>query len=893
MGPHYLNHLFSPASVAVIGASERETAVGTIVFRNLLQSGFKGECYPVNLKHDEVQKKRVYRQVGDIPGKTDLAVIATPATTVPDIIRQCGEADIHAAVVISAGFGEAGVQGKQLQKEMMDYAQHYGVRIIGPNCLGIMCPHLGLNATFSQNIALPGHLALVSQSGALCTSMLDWARQHNIGFSAMISLGDSADVDFGDVLSWLALDQQTRSILLYVEGIHNARSFISGLRIAGRMKPVVVIKAGRHEKSAHAARSHTGAMVGRDEVFHAAIDRAGTVRVYTIDQLFAAAQLLASKTYRVRGNRLAIITNGGGLGVMAADRAAEVDVLLPQLEPAVIERLDRTLPEHWSRNNPVDILGDAPPGHYQEAVSACLQSDNIDALLVMLAPQAVTRPTAAAQAVIDAARDSRKPLLACWMGGDQVAEARTLFGKNNIAHFDTPEDSVEAFSYLASFRRNQELLMQVPEPLGQRSEPDIEGTRLIIESALAEGRKTLSGRECMAVLKAFAVPVVPVMQAATANEALVSAESLGFPVAMKIDSPDITHKSDVAGVRLNISNAAAVRTTFNELVETVKQKRPDATIKGVLIESMYRRPNGRELIIGVIRDPVFGPAISVGAGGTMVEIMHDTVVSLPPLNRFIARRMLAQTRISKLLDEFRHLPAVNMAELENTLLRVSELICEIPEIIEMDINPLIADEGGVLAVDARMAVDYRQLSSLKYSHMAIHPYPSHLVSQCQLSDGTNVTIRPIRPEDAWIEQEFVRQLSPQSRYFRFMQALRELTPEMLVRFTQIDYDLEMGLIAVVFENQKENEVGVARYAINPDGQSCEFAIVVSDSWHHRGLGFRLMERLMEIAKVRNLKTMEGSVLAENREMLKLVTDLGFETRQDTEDEHCIFVSRRL
>ena len=893
MGPHYLNKLFSPGSIAVVGASDENNTVGMVVFRNLLDGGFKGSIYPVNLKHDVIQNEKAYQEISQIPEKIDLAVIATPAKTVPDIVRQCGEAGVRAAVILSAGFSEAGAQGKHLEKESMDYALHYGIRIIGPNCLGVMCPHLGLNATFSHNIALPGPLALVSQSGALCTAMLDWARQHNIGFSTMISLGDTADVDYGDVLTWLALDRNTSSILLYVEGIRNARSFISGLRIAGRMKPVVVIKAGRHDESTHAAISHTGAIVGSDDVFHAAINRAGTVRVNTIDQLFSAAQLLASENYRVKGNRLAIITNGGGLGVMAADHAIENNVLLPPLDENIKVKLNTVLPDHWSHNNPIDVLGDADVARYRVAVSVCMESEQFDGVLVMLAPQAMTQATAVAQTVADLTKAGRKPLLVCWMGGEQVAEAHKIFSRNNIAHFDTPEDSIEAFSYMANYRRNQELLMQVPEPMSRRSEPDTEGTRMIIDVVLGEDRKLLTNMETTAILRAFSIPVVPMMEADSAAEALVAAESLGFPIAMKINSPDITHKSDVSGVRLNVSNAGSVRTMFKDLVETVKRERPGADIKGVILERMYQRPNGRELMIGMIRDPVFGPAISVGAGGTMVEVMQDSVTLLPPLNRFIVRQALDQTRVNRILGEFRGTPAVNRAELENVLLRVSELVCEIPQIVEMDINPLIVDDEGVLVVDARIVVEYQPVTARKYAHMAIHPYPSNLVSQCQLNDGTNVTIRPIRPEDAFIEQQFVRALSPQSKYFRFMASLQELTPEMLIRFTQIDYDLEMALIGVVQENNREVEIGVARYTTNPDGRSCEFAIVISDKWHNRGLGFRMMERLMEIAREKGLLTIEGAVLTENREMLKLSSSLGFDLQQDPDDSNLVNISRRL
>ncbi len=892
MGTHFLQAMLAPAAIAVIGASERPDAVGTLVFRNLL-SEFKGQLYPVNLRHARIQGRKARKTIGDIDHPIDLAVIATPAESVPELIRQCGEAGVRAAVVLSAGFAEAGEQGQRLQDAMLDYARHYGLRLIGPNCLGIMRPASGLNATFSHNIARTGQLALVSQSGALCTAMLDWAQDHDIGFSCMLSLGDAADVDFGDILNYLALDNQTRAILLYVEGIRDARRFLSGLRIAARMKPVILVKAGRYSAGSRAAVSHTAALVGSDAVFHAALRRAGAVRAYTINQLFSAAQLLASGNYRLNGDRLAIVTNGGGPGVMATDRATEAGVTLAQLEDTTLKRLNQALPAHWSHDNPVDILGDADGERYASAISACLADRQVDGLLVMLTPQAMTQADEAARVLVEQARQHRKPLLACWMGGPQVRDAQARFNREHIAHFDTPETAIEAFSYLASFQRNQQLLLQVPEPLDRQREPDCEGARLIIEEALAAGHGRLSDMESFAVLKAFGVPVAPIMEAHNANEALVMAEALGFPLAMKINSPDIPHKSDVAGVRLNISNATSVRTAYDELLKTARQHRPDATLNGVTLEPMYTRGTARELFVGMVRDPVFGPAISIGSGGTMIEVMDDAYVALPPLNRFIARQMIERTRASQLLGEFRGLPAVNRRAIENVLLGLSELVCELPHVRELDINPLLVDETGALVVDARILIDYPPAGARRYGHMAIHPYPSDLIRHKQLPDGSNVTIRPIRPEDAEIEQAFIRRLSPQSKYFRFMQALHELTPEMLVRFTQIDYDREMALIAVTREDGQDIEVGVARYVTNPDDTSCEFAIVIADDWHHKGLGMELMQQLMDVARARGLTLMEGEVMADNREMLSLAKWLGFNSQPGADDPRLVAVSKSL
>ena len=892
MGPHYLDRLFAPKAIAVFGASTRKNAVGTRLYQNLLDADFPGPIYPINPKYEELDGRRCYPSIRAINDHVDLVVITTPAATVPEIIHECGEHGVRAAIVISAGFGEGNGAGAHLQELLLQEAARYQMRIMGPNCLGLIRSRERLNATFSKNMAQAGPLALVSQSGALCTAILDWAIPRNIGFSTVVSLGSASDIDFGDVLDYLALDPATQSILLYIEGIRDARSFMSGLRAAARLKPVVVVKVGRHSEGSRAAMSHTGALVGSDDVFDAALRRAGVVRAMTIEQLFSAAQLLATHN-RVKGNRLAIVTNGGGPGVMATDRAMDLELSLAQLDDTTVQVLNKLLPEHWSHANPVDILGDATEQRYEGAVQACLQDNNVDGVVVMLTPQAMTEPTLAAKAVIDAGKNRRKPLLTCWMGETQVEEAWNLFAKHKIPSFPTPEASIEAFSYLANYHRNQILLLQVPGPLAKRSAPDVEGAQLIIDGALAEHRTVLTGLESKAVLNAFGIPVSTAIEAHSANEALVAAESLGFPVAMKISAAQLSHKSDVGGVRLNINDAHAVRNTYHTMVTAIQNQYPDSDIRGVTVEKMVNSPNGRELIVGVIRDPVFGPVISFGSGGTAVEVQRDRAVALPPLNSFIARNLIENTRVSKLLGDFRNLPAINMHALIQLLLRVSEIVCELPRIMELDINPVIADEKGVIALDARIAIDTHMTQLRPYDHMAIHPYPVHLQMRWQLADGTDIMIRPIRPEDAEIEQAFVRDLSPKAKYFRFMQALRELTPEMLVRFTQIDYDREMAFIAVLEQDGKELEVGVARYATNPDGESCEFALVVDDEWQHRGIGSRLMTTLMTTAKARGFKTMEGEILADNRDMLSLVDHLGFSSTVSADDVHIIIAIKQL
>ncbi len=888
---HSLESLFSPESIAVIGASEQPGAVGTRLLHNLVEAGYKGKIYPINPKYETLGDVRCYANIGEIESRIDLAVIATPARTVPGILRDCGEHGVGSAIVVSAGFGEGGDDGKRLQDDLVETARRYGVRVLGPNCLGLIRPKIGMNATFSKNQAGKGDLALISQSGALCTAIMDWAEPNQVGFSAVVSLGDAADLDFGDILDFLALDPQTRSILLYVEGVKDARRFISGLRAAARMKPVIVIKSGRHPSGSRAATSHTGALVGADDVFDAALERAGVVRTYTIEQLFSAAQILSSG-HRLRGERLAILGNAGGPGVLATDHATDMHIELAEITPQTLDKLDGVLPAQWPHANPVDILGDADPERYAQSLDLVLRDANVDAALVMLTPQGMTDPIGCAEAVIKTPRQG-KPVLTCWMGQKQVAPSWDRFAAARVPYFHTPEAAIEAFASLARYNRNQHLLMEVPGSLSEHAEPDIEGARMIIEGALGEGRRILSSLESKALLTAFRIPVMPAMLARDANEALVAAQTLGLPVAMKISGKGLTHKSDVGGVRLNIRSAAGVRTTYREIIEAVQRTHPDAEIDGITVERMADTRNARELLIGVVRDPVFGPAISFGAGGTQVEILKDRAIALPPLNSLLIESMVERTRIARLLKDFRDLPAIDNEALEHALLRVSEMVCELPEIQEMDINPLIATDRGVVAVDARFVVAPAATGPDRYAHMAIHPYPTHLTQRWQLADSTDMLIRPIRPEDAEAEQNFVLGLSEESKYFRFRQTLNALTPEMLVRFTQIDYDREMAFIAVTEQGGKEIEIGVTRYITNPDHESCEFALVVADAWHGKGIGSRLMEQLMRTAHARGLRRMEGEVISRNLPMLKLMARLGFTVRPSPDDPEIQLVARAL
>ncbi|KXS32330.1 MAG: CoA-binding domain protein [Candidatus Gallionella acididurans] len=892
MGKHYLGALFAPGSVAVFGASDRTDSVGQVVFKNMLESGYKGLLYPVNSTHTEVQGKRAYASISEIGEPVELAVVATPPQTVPGIVESCGIHGVKAAVIITAGFGEAGQEGAALEKELLETARRYGIRLVGPNCLGIMRPSIGLNATFNKGGANAGNIAFISQSGALCTAILDWAQSNDVGFSSVISMGSSTDVDFGEILDYLVSDRDTHSILMYIEGIRNARKFMSALRAAARIKPVILVKVGRHEEGSKAALSHTASLVGADDVFDAAVSRAGVVRVQTITQLFTAAKAL-SCGFRPVGNRLAIVTNGGGPGVMATDRAADLGLTMATLSDATIEDLNRHLPPNWPHGNPVDIIGDAQADRYHYAVKACLEDQNVDGVLAILTPQAMTKPLESAQALIALSNTYSKPLLTCWMGETQVAPAREAFAQAHKPHFRTPEPAVEVFSHLSAYYRNQKLLMQVPGPFSHHVEPDVESARLIIEGAMQEHRTVLTEMESKALLSAFNIPVAKTMVAHSPNEALLIAQQLGFPVAMKVNSQDITHKSDAGGVVLNLNNAHEVRSAYQHILDNVRISRPNARMDGISIEPMIVKPNGRELMIGVTSDPVFGPVITFGAGGTTVEIMGDRAVALPPLNGFLARELIHETRIAKMLGAFRSMLPADIEALEDVLLRVSEMVCELPLLKEMDINPLILDEHGALAADARVLVEYRQPGADRYAHMAIYPYPTQLVSQWQLADGTDITIRPIRPEDAELVQAFVRELSEESRYFRFMSSMQELTEAMLVRFTQIDYSREMALIAVTLAQNREIELGVARYAINPDGDSCEFALVVADSFQGKGLGQKLMVVLMEAARTKGLSMIEGEVLSNNHNMLNLMMRLGFAVKTSEDDQSVMRVSRAL
>ena len=876
---HYLQPLLAPASVALVGASERPGSLGEIVFRNLAAGTGSlrlRELYAVNPKHRTIAGRPAYPRLTKLPQAPDLAVIATPARTVPQIIEDAGAAGVKAAVVLTSGFGEADADGKKLQEQMLAAARRGGVRVLGPNCLGLMRTDCGLNATFARTPAHPGKLALVSQSGAICGAILDWAWSSRVGFSSVVSLGGAADIDFGEVLDFLVSDQGTDAILLYVEGIRDARRYLSALRAAARMKPVVALKVGRYASGSKAASSHTGALVGSDAVFDAALRRSGTVRVKTYTQLFAAA-LGLSNSRLPQGERLAIVTNGGGPGVIAADSAAENGVPLANLSPETILLLNQKMPAQWSHGNPIDIIGDAPPERFRDATAAALADAGVDAVLAMYSPVAVTAPEAAARAVVEAAQKSAKPVLAAWLGDINPNESRRYLEAQGIPNFYTPENAVEAFSFVGAYRRNQAQLLEVT-PASSFSRvvaPDMRAVNEIRDKAISENRKLLSEHEAKALLAALGLPVPKGIVAASREAAIAAAREIGFPVVLKVHSPDIAHKSDVGGVRLNLVDEEMTGFAFNQIVSSAASVQPGARIEGVIVQPMLRYPHQREVLAGVATDPVFGPVISFGAGGVSVEAVRDTAIALPPLNEALARELMSRTRVYRLLSGYRDVPPADLEALAELLCGISQMVCALAWLKEMDLNPVLAHPGGAVIADARIVIDPGRVEpphgGPRYSHMAIHPYPAELEGEIVLRDGTRATLRPMRPEDVELVKQFFGGLSERSRYQRFMQSLKALPPQMLARFTQLDYDRELALV-VLHENKF---IAVGRYAPNADGESAEFALVVADAWQAKGIGRILLERLREEARKAGYKELYGYIMQANHEMLDLAQRLGF------------------
>jgi acetyltransferase len=876
-----LDRLLRPASLAVIGASDRPSSVGAVVMRNLASSGFAGAVMPVNPKHAQIAGLASYPGIPDLPVTPDLAIICTPPETVPGVIDALGRRGTRAAIVITAGLTRIELaDGRTLQQAMLDAARPYLLRVLGPNCVGLLVPGIGLNASFAHTGARDGGIAFVSQSGALCTVVLDWANSQDIGFSHFISLGDAADVDFGDIIDYLAADPHTSAILLYMESVTHARKFLSAARAAARNKPIMAIKAGRTPLAAKAAASHTGALAGADAVFSAAFRRAGIVRVDTIEELFEAAETLA-RSRPLGGDRLAIVTNGGGAGVMAVDAMASGDARLAELSPATIGQLDAVLPATWSRGNPVDIIGDAPSQRYADALRLVLADDGVDAVLVMHAPTAIVPSIEPARRVIETAQAAKRPVFACWLGRAAVGDARRAFAAAGIPSLESPDGAIRAVNHLVEYRTTQRNLLQTPAADAEIS-CDRAAVRRVIDAAFAEGRDMLTEPESKIVLGAFAVPVVETVAAENAEAAVAAAERIGFPVAMKILSPDISHKSDVGGVVLALDTGAAMRTAMKAMLARVREKRPAARIEGVTVQRMAGGAGSFELIVGATVDAIFGPVILFGHGGTAVELIGDRAVALPPLNRVLAAELIARTRIARLLSGFRDHPGTDRAAIEEVLIRISQLMADFPEICELDINPLIADSSSVLALDARVRVAHATSSGSE--RFAIRPYPQFLSEEVAFG-GRRIVLRPIRPEDEPAHREFMSHLSPDDLRFRFFGMVREMPHSQLARFTQIDYDREMAFLAIDRDAESTpRTLGVVRAVADPDNRQAEFAIIIRSDLKGQGLGRLLMRKIIDYCRGRGTEEIVGQVMVENAAMRRLAKELGFREAASRDSE---------
>ena len=877
-----LDFLFRPKSVAVIGASNRERSVGATVLRNLIAAGFTGAILPVNPKHSILENLPVYASVDDLPHAPELAVICTPAPTVPLLISQLGQRGTRAAIVLTAGMNtQRDAHGVILQQAMLDAARPHMLRILGSNCVGLLVPGIGLNASFAHTSALPGKIAFVSQSGALVTGILDWAKSRGIGFSTFISLGDGADVDFGDALDYLARDAETQAILLYVEDVRHARKFMSAARSAARGKPVLVLKAGRAPEGAKAAASHTGALAGVDAVYDAAFRRAGMLRVFTTEDLFDAVETLAHARPLV-GERLTIVTNGGGPGVMATDALIDAGGRLSSLSDTTRSLLDDVLPANWSHGNPVDIIGDAPAARYADTLRALLQDEQGDALLLIHAPTAIVPSAEIATAVAPLLANAGRMTLSCWLGGDAVAQARIIFAAAGIPTYATPEDAVAGFMQVLQYRRNQTLLMQVPAEASADFVPDRAAARAVVAAALAAGRDMLSEPETKDLLAAYGIPVVQTRVAPSVDAAVQAATEIGFPVAVKILSPDIIHKSDVGGVALDLETPAAVAQAADAMHRRLSALLPKARLDGFSVQAMARRPGSHELIVGMTTDPVFGPVILFGHGGVAVEVMDDKALGLPPLNMVLARDMVSRTRVAKLLAGYRNQPAADNEAICRTLVQVAQLVSELAEVAELDINPLLADATCVIALDARVRLavpppppGQQGIAVDCMDRLAIRPYPQALEEWLPWQ-GEQILLRPIRPEDSAAHLRFVQRLVPEDVRFRMFIGMRSLPPAQLARFTQIDYDREMAFIATrTGPDGKPETLGVARVVTDPDNIEAEFAIIVRSDLKYQGLGKLLMRKLITYCRARGTHAIVGEALSDNTGLRRLVTSLGF------------------
>ena len=869
-----LDKIFSPETIAVIGASTKDHSVGHAVLKNLISGGFEGTVYPVNPHHRSVLGIRCYSQVKDIPEKVDLAIITTPARTVLSVVESCGKAKVGGLVIISAGFKEAGEEGEKMSGEILKTARKYGMRFLGTNCLGFIHPALKINASFAQKMAKPGKVAFISQSGALCTAILDWAEEKNVGFSHFVSGGSMQDIGFHDLIDYFGADRHTAAILVYMESLTDSRKFLSAARAFARTKPIILLKAGKSSEGAKSALSHTGSIAGNDDVFDAAFKRAGITRVDTIEQLFDVAQAIAMQPLPEQ-NRLAIVTNAGGPGVLATDFLMENGGALAQLTETTMTQLNELLSKNWSHNNPVDILGDGSAEQYRKAVEIVLADPQVDGVLAIFVPQAITSAEDVAFRLVEAAKSSHKTVLASWMGERDTKAARDILENGNVPVYQFPESAVYAFLKMYHYARNLRLLYETPSNTPLEFTPDIRATRALIQKVLDDKRLVFNEIEAKQLMRYYDIPTTHSQLAADPEEVKKVAGKIGFPLVMKIASPDITHKTDVGGVKLKIQSLEEAEAAFFEIMKNVKKNSPKAKIEGVLMEEMVSKRY--EILIGAKKDPIFGPIVVFGMGGVATEIFKDHNIGLPPLNMALAERVIEETKIFELLKGFRKVPAVDLKAIQFLLYKFAYLLMEFPEIREIDLNPFVVDETGGMVIDANIVLD-GELAGKKikpYSHLVISPYPKQYCKTISLKDGRTVMLRPIRPEDEPLEAELFSNLSKESIYFRFFGYVPKVTHELLTRFTQIDYDREMAIVAELEEGGHKKFAGVVRLVSETLNNTAEFAIVVADPWQGQGLGNEMMDFALSIARDWKLEKVFANVMKSNRLMLHMFKRRGF------------------
>jgi len=897
MSTYRLDKLFSPRSVAVVGASPRESSVGHAVLRNLRRGGFAGAIHLVNPRYHAIEGVPAIKSYQELPVAPDVAVIAVPPAAVPPTLAAAAQKGTALAVILTAGLGHG---SGSLSDQCRTIARTAGMRLVGPNCLGVLVPGAKLNASFAASMPPPGDLALISQSGAIAAGLVEWAAARAIGFSAVVSIGDSLDVDFADLLDYLALDRGTRAILLYVESIKDARKFMSAARAAARAKPVLVVKSGRQALGAKAALTHTGALAGSDAVYDAAFRRAGLLRVLDLDELFAAAETLGHLT-GISGSRLAILTNGGGIGVLAVDRLVDLGGQLAGISLEAMTKLDAALPPIWSRANPVDIAGDADDARYAAALEPLLEDSESDAVLVMNVPTALASAAEAAKSVIAVSarhrqkRPAAKPIFAMWLGGSQsVSQA---FDAAGIPSYATESGAIAGFMHLVRYRETRELLMATPPSMPQDFVPDVAAVRPIIDGVLREKRSWLDPIEMARMFAAYGISITPATLAHTADEAVAAAKpylAAGTPVVLKIQSPDIVHKSEVGGVRLNLANERAVHAAATEIFDRARAEKPSARITGVTVFPMIVRPKARELIVGVADDPTFGPVIVFGQGGTAVEVINDKALALPPLDLALARGLIARTRVARILTAYRNVPAADVPALELLLVKLAQLVADFPEIREIDLNPVLADETGVIAVDARVAVapiERRRGGSSGHPRFAVRPYPKEWERRATLPDGNAVFVRPVRPEDERLYGPFLAAVSREDLRLRFFAPVKDFSHVFIARFTQIDYARAMAFLAI---GEATGEMlGVVRLHADAAYERGEYAVLVRSDLKSHGLGWLLMQTIIEYARAEGIRMIEGQVLRENTTMLKMCRELGFEISSDPEEADVQIVRLKL